>query len=200
MFRYILQKPKEDRNLFDIRWLHKELSTNNFFKKLIDQGDYDISHQWFKELGYVWAQPGETIIKYMDIGDTFYIIVKGMVDVFVPSETTVNLTNIEFAKLLSEYNDMLLEINDDSKIPEPNPQYWDNESFNKISIKDLVARMDGNFSAAVTISSNTPRSKRGSRASLINDTENSKTSPDVSVKQNCNFRLSQKEKVWDELQ
>ena len=32
MARYILQKTKEERNLFDVRWLQKELSTNNFFK------------------------------------------------------------------------------------------------------------------------------------------------------------------------
>ena len=40
MAQYILQKDKNERNLFDIRWLQKELSNNNFFRKFLDQGDY----------------------------------------------------------------------------------------------------------------------------------------------------------------
>jgi len=45
MFRYILQKDKNDRNLFEVNWIQKEFSSNSFFKKLIDQGDYSVSHQ-----------------------------------------------------------------------------------------------------------------------------------------------------------
>jgi acetyltransferase-like isoleucine patch superfamily enzyme len=124
--------------------------------------------------------------------------VKGMVDVYVPFETTVNLTNVEFTKLLNEYRDMLLEINEDSKFPEPNPQYSDHETIKKISIKDIVAKMDGNFNAGIPCScssNNTPRSKRGSKSSINNDTEISKNAPDLTVNLILIFRWNLSEKV-----
>lgn len=119
-----------------------------FSNKFTDQGDYDVSHQWFKELGYWAFSPGETIIKYGDIGYTFYVIVKGMVDIYVPFTATVNYTILEFTKLLQEYRDMLLEINEDATIPEPNLQYTGYENYKIIKIKDVIAKLDENQNVA----------------------------------------------------
>ena len=143
----ILQKKENKRNLFDMRLLQKELSSNHFFKKLIEQENIEIYLRCLKLLGYKWAQPGDTIIQYNDIGDTFYVIIKGIVDVFCPCDTSVYLTIIEYNKLLSEYQDMLLTVNGENDIPEPNHQYQLHDAYHQISIKDIVNKLDGNITA-----------------------------------------------------
>lgn len=71
-----------------------------------------------------------------------------MVDIYVPFTANVNFTTLEFTKLLEEYRDMLLEINDDPNIPEPNLQCIGYENYKIIKIKDLVARLDENQNTA----------------------------------------------------
>lgn len=100
-------------------------------------------------VGYKQAQPGETIIKYMDIGKTFYVIFKGMVDVFCPAECTAYLGVLEYNKLLEEYRDMVLSIDDSDEIPEPNLQYKEMEAYQNLSIKDVIHRLEG--TAPITI-------------------------------------------------
>ena len=68
-------------------------------------------HLCIKELGYYFSHQGEVIIKYGEIGSTFYVIMKGSVDVYVPSETLVHLNQIEYSKLLNEYKHNILEVN-----------------------------------------------------------------------------------------
>lgn len=109
MARYILQKTKDNRNLFDVRWLQKELATNSFFKNL-SQKDLMSYHLCIKELGYYFARQGEVIVRYGEFGSTFFVIIKGIVDVYVPSMATVQLDQIEYSKLLNEYSHNVLEI------------------------------------------------------------------------------------------
>ncbi|CAI2381911.1 unnamed protein product [Moneuplotes crassus] len=149
MFRYILMKDKSEINLFDVRWLQKELSNNHFFKKLIEQESPEVYQRCLGLLlsgdgvGYKQAQPGDTIIKYMDIGKTFYVIFKGMVDVFCPAECTAYLGVLEYNKLLEDYRDMVLSIDGSDEIPEPNQQYKEMEAYQKLSIKDIVHILEG---------------------------------------------------------
>ena len=141
--QHILQKNHKDRNLFDVRWLQKELSNNNFFKKFIDQGDFIVIHQCFKELGYTYANKGETIIRYGDIGKTFYIIIRGAVDVYVPIETKVTLSYLEFTKLCNEYRDMILVVNGDENFQIPPVPTSALEIYNEIKLDDICMKLDG---------------------------------------------------------
>ena len=54
---------------------------------------------------------GERVWKFGEIGDTFYIILKGEVTVHVPSYTEVHLDDFEMYKLMHEFGDMLIEVN-----------------------------------------------------------------------------------------
>jgi len=74
-----------------------------------------------------------------------------MVDVFSPAETTVYLTIIEYNKLLAEYRDMLLKINNDEEIPEPNIQYQNHDAYKNLNIKDIVSKLDGNLGTEALI-------------------------------------------------
>ena len=86
MIRQILQKDKDLRNLFDIRYLQSKISGNNFFTKMTKEGSFELTYQWLKEFQYEFAQAGTRIIKYGEVGDKFYIIWKGLVDVYIPAE------------------------------------------------------------------------------------------------------------------
>lgn len=114
-----------------------------FSNKFIDQGDFIVIHQCFKELGYYYAQTGETIINYGDIGETFFIIIRGAVDVYVPYETNVSISYLEFIKLIHEYKDMILEVGGDKKFivpPIPNSAI---DLYNKIKLDQILMKLDG---------------------------------------------------------
>ena len=94
-------------------------ATKNFFRKLIEEGNFDVSYQCLREFQYRHADAGQSIIKYGDIGSTFYIIVKGSVDVYTPIEVKVNLNVLELAKLINEYSDMVIEVNNSANFSMP---------------------------------------------------------------------------------
>lgn len=71
----------------------------------------------------------------------------GLVDVYIPTVSTVELTHMEFVKLVNEYSDMLLEINGHRNLYPYNPQYQANDTYNSILIKDIISKIDGNFEA-----------------------------------------------------
>lgn len=50
MIKYILTKEPEMRNLFDIRYLLNHLSKNNFFAKMKEEGDFDLTYECLREL------------------------------------------------------------------------------------------------------------------------------------------------------
>lgn len=74
-------KEPSKRNLFDIKYLHKHLKDVDFIKKYMEEGNLTLPKALYRELGYYKAEQGQTVIKYGDIGDTFYILLKGAVDV-----------------------------------------------------------------------------------------------------------------------
>ena len=82
-----------------------------------------------------------------------------MVDEFVPFETTASFTSLEFTRLLTDFRDMLVEINDNSVIPEPSIRHLDQEAFERIGIKELVSRLDGSDSPPTSTTYNAPISK-----------------------------------------
>ena len=86
IIRKILKKDKNSRNLFDISYLQSQMSKNNFFAKMTKEGSFELTYQLLKEFHYEFAKEGTKIIKYGEVGDKFYIIWKGWVDVYIPIE------------------------------------------------------------------------------------------------------------------
>lgn len=78
---------------------------------MVKEGSIDIAYHCLKEFRFKNAQHGEPIIRYGEMGNTFYIIVKGAVDVYIPFEVRVSLTNSELARLIQENRSMILEVN-----------------------------------------------------------------------------------------
>lgn len=84
---------------------------------------------------------GESIIKYGDIGDTFYIIVKGAVDVYVPVETKVELTLLELTRLITDYKEMVLEINGVTGFSTPVVLPTQKEAFEAIKLDKVLHKL-----------------------------------------------------------
>ena len=78
---------------------------------MIKEGSFELAYQCLREFQYHFAKKGDTIIKYGDIGDKFYIIWKGFVDVYVPVEKRVDFNSVELAKLIDGYREMIVSIN-----------------------------------------------------------------------------------------
>ena len=130
IIRNILIKPKELRNLFDVRYLQSNghnlyqnlnigriweysnsVSSKNFFNKLIEEGNFDLSYNCLKEFRFKHADAGQSIIRYGELGQTFYIIIKGAVDVYIPNEVKVGLSVLELGRLIKDHRDMIIDIN-----------------------------------------------------------------------------------------
>lgn len=65
-----------------------------------EQKDSILAYSIYKQLEFETAKAGQTIIKYGDEGDTFYIILKGAVEIYIPVTIEVNLKMLEYTKLL----------------------------------------------------------------------------------------------------
>lgn len=84
---------------------------------------------------------GESIIKYGDIGDTFYIIVKGAVDVYVPVEAKVELTLLELTRLITDYKEMVLEINGVTGFSAPVVLPTQKEAFDAVKLDKVLHKL-----------------------------------------------------------
>ena len=80
--------------------------------------------------------------KYGTIGDTFYIILKGEVGIYVPNITTIHLNDFEYFKLLNEYSDMILSVNKVNKFVLPNCPQNIAEKASLIELDDIIYKMD----------------------------------------------------------
>ena len=85
---------------------------------------------------------GETVWKFGTIGDTFYVILKGEVGIFVPNITEIHLNDFEYIKLINEYGDMILSINGDDKFEIPACPEKVVEKASLIELDDIIYKMD----------------------------------------------------------
>ena len=82
--RNLLEKPQEQRTQLDIEELALLIKENKFFK---ERGE--LTYQDIKDLAasfeFLEVEQYEDVVKYGDIGDLFYMIIKGSVSVQIPN-------------------------------------------------------------------------------------------------------------------
>ena len=82
--RQLLEKPSEVRTLSDIEELALLIKDNKFFK---DRGE--LTYQDIKDLAanfeFLEVEQYDDVVKYGDVGDLFYMIIKGSVSVQIPN-------------------------------------------------------------------------------------------------------------------
>lgn len=81
----ILQKGRGFRNNMDIRMLERTTKNVEFFQKY----DKDTIEQICKHMMYQSAEKNETLFDIGSLGDTFYIILKGSVEVWINIPKTI---------------------------------------------------------------------------------------------------------------
>jgi hypothetical protein len=81
----ILSKEKQKRTKQEITILCKFLSDNyEYFKKIKDLGELNKLEKLVSVLDFWVFKKNNVIIKYGDIGDKFYVLLKGSVGVYKP--------------------------------------------------------------------------------------------------------------------
>lgn len=92
----IMSKPSKERNKEELIKVSKYFSQKHFFQKLIEKGNGEVVDQLSKEMNLEVFEKDTNIINWGEIGHTFYVIVKGDVDVYIPMVKKEKMTYKEF--------------------------------------------------------------------------------------------------------
>ncbi|CAI2383669.1 unnamed protein product [Moneuplotes crassus] len=87
----ILKKPASERSEQNIRDLREYFKENKFFKEQEKENGEAWSEMILKAIKYQKINKGKYVMRFGDFGTTYYIIVKGKVEIRVP-----NVVNMEF--------------------------------------------------------------------------------------------------------
>lgn len=98
---------------------------NNYFDKFplfekLKMTNYDFHHKQrlYQAMQYRYFNQNDTIFNFGDIGDQFYIILKGKVSVRIPKQQSLNLTRYEFFKFILK-NLQFIDLSDKDNLSIP---------------------------------------------------------------------------------
>jgi hypothetical protein len=78
-------------------------------------------------------------------GSTFYIIATGAVDVYIPVEKKVQLSIVELARLITDYRDMLVEVNGHLNFSIPTIAPDNKIAFENTSLESVLHKLHGSI-------------------------------------------------------
>ena len=84
---------------------------NKFFAAYVKDGNQDVIDQCSKEMGIEIAEKDKIIIKFGEIGYTFYVVVTGSVGVYVPTKETFSFTLKEYLEFVLPKKRFIAEVN-----------------------------------------------------------------------------------------
>ena len=103
----ILSKNSNSRTFSEIRNVAEYLSENyHYFTKLKAEDSQLKVEKLTKICRLEKALSGEAIIKLGEIGDKFYIVLEGIVEIFKPKYVEINETPGDFINLLNDIKEM----------------------------------------------------------------------------------------------
>ena len=109
----ILEKNPKNRKENEIKNVADFLSTNYTYFQNLKKSDSQLMVEKLAKLSKIKIfYPGETIIKFGDIGDKFYVVIEGFVQVYKPIFEEKKMTPNDFIKYM---NDIKFREKDDNK-------------------------------------------------------------------------------------
>lgn len=90
----ILKKSSKERTRSNISTVSRFFGDKKFFAEYVKEGNFDIIDQCSRELNLEVAEKDKTIITFGEFGYIFYIVITGLVNVYVPIEQTLNFTYV----------------------------------------------------------------------------------------------------------
>ena len=81
ILKVILKKPSKWRNIIELMFVRKFFQNFNVFIEMEKFLVKDLINQLFREIQYIEKKPGEIIFQEGEIGENFYIIIEGEVDI-----------------------------------------------------------------------------------------------------------------------
>ena len=125
----ILEKNPKNRKENEIKNVADFLSTNYTYFQNLKKSDSQLMVEKLAKLSKIKIfYPGETIIKFGDIGDKFYVVIEGFVQVYKPIFEEKKMTPNDFIKYM---NDIKFREKDENK-------YLRIKDYNKQEILILV--------------------------------------------------------------
>jgi transcriptional regulator of met regulon len=80
----VLRLPTKERTKEEVTNISRYFSEKQFFKAFKEQGNEEVVDQCSKEMHVEIAHKGKHIITFGDFGMTFYVVLQGKVDVYIP--------------------------------------------------------------------------------------------------------------------
>ena len=99
----ILSKDSNNRNSHDLLVVSDYLCKNYEYFMDLKKSDGQSKIEMLSKICKLEKfKPGETIISYGDIGDKFYIVLEGFVEIYIPEDYEQEMTPFEFLKVLDK--------------------------------------------------------------------------------------------------
>ena len=104
----LLKIPTQKRTKYDIRQMQNYMLRNiDYFKKLNEESDgSERIPKIVQVLGYECFQKDEYIINFGEIGNKFFILLSGTVNIYKPSPKNMNMTLYDYVKYLVNIRDV----------------------------------------------------------------------------------------------
>lgn len=91
-----LNTPTKERTREDIEYIARYLKNLKFFKTFEDEGNGEVIEQCGKEMKVQFSKNEDHVITHGEFGQTFYVLLKGTVGVYIPENKTLHLNQKEF--------------------------------------------------------------------------------------------------------
>ena len=136
----ILEVDPKRRSKIQIANLTNYLWKIPFFEEYIKWGKYQIVEQWSKQFLIRAYKRNKTIIKWGEVGQEFYIILKGWVSVYLRKTIEPSMTYVEFCVFIKKHLAFINSV-DDKPLDEQFVRFIDilkfNGSFDEEDAEDL---------------------------------------------------------------